>query len=113
MTVVYFQTVSDRVTGHNSITFDAKVAAFQVVSHRIFSDKTAWFKSKSVISVRKDADKLKKTAIYTTKKMTQKLLPTAKKRQKNKSHNYAQQPVVMAFIGKTTSMLSKTFSYAV
>lgn len=78
MTVVYFQTVSDRVTGHNSITFDAKVAAFQVVSHRIFSDKTAWFKPKSVISVRKDADKLKKTAIYTTKKMTQKTFANSK-----------------------------------
>lgn len=45
--------------------------------------------------------------------MTQKLLLTAKKRQKNKSHNYTQQPVAMAFIGKTTSMLYKTFSYAV
>lgn len=45
--------------------------------------------------------------------MAQKLLPTAKKRQKNKSHNYTQQPVAMAFIGKTTSMLAKTFSYAV
>jgi hypothetical protein len=54
------------------------VAAFQVVSHRIFSDKTAWFKSKSVISVRKDADKLKKTAIYTTKKMTQKTFANSK-----------------------------------
>ena len=78
MTVVYFQTISGWVTGHNSITFDAKVAAFQVVSHRIFSDKTAWFKPKSVISVRKDADKLKKTAIYTTKKMTQKTFANSK-----------------------------------
>jgi len=54
------------------------VAAFQVVSHRIFSDKTAWFKPKSVISVRKDADKLKKAAIYTTKKMTQKTFANSK-----------------------------------
>lgn len=75
---IYFQTVSDRVTGHNSITFDAKVAAFQVVSHRIFSDKTAWFKHKPVISVRKDTDKLKKTAIYTTKKMMQKTFANSK-----------------------------------
>jgi len=54
------------------------VAAFQVVSHRIFSDKTAWFKPKSVISAWKDTNKLKKTAIYTTKKMTQKTFANSK-----------------------------------
>lgn len=32
---------------------------------------------------------------------------------KDKRQNYKQQPVVMSFIGKKTSMLSKTFSYAV
>lgn len=32
---------------------------------------------------------------------------------KYKRHNYTKQSVVMSFIGKKTSMLSKTFSYAV
>lgn len=45
--------------------------------------------------------------------MTQKTFANSKETTKSKSHNYTQQPVVMAFIGKTTSMLSKTFSYAV
>ena len=43
-----------------------------------FLIKTAWFKSKSVISAWKDANKLKKTAIYTTKKMTQKTFANSK-----------------------------------
>lgn len=46
--------------------------------------------------------------------MVQKTFANSKETtKKNKSHNYTQQPVAMAFIGKITSMLSKTFSYAV
>ena len=45
MSMIYFQTVSGRVTTRNSATFDAKVGRFLSVNSRVVPCKTMNYKS--------------------------------------------------------------------